>query len=115
MDAEYRDAMGRIIARGDTALPPLSPDVQRQADREAADRARRQRDAAAWEAENRRMQNDIYDRVTAEAIAANEAAEREAIERRATERRQREEAATSPEAEELAAMRAANAGAYRRF
>jgi len=38
MDAEYRAAMARVAARGDADLPPLSPDAQRQADREAADR-----------------------------------------------------------------------------
>jgi len=39
MDAEYRDAMRRVAARGDADLPPLSPEAQRQADREATDPA----------------------------------------------------------------------------
>ncbi len=115
MDSEYRAAMARIAARGGADLPPLSPDVQRQADREAADRARREREAAAWEAENRRMQDDIYARVTASAVAANEAAEQEAVERRETERKRREAVADSPVSDELAAMKATHTGAYRRF
>ncbi len=84
MDAEYRDALSRVEAQRDANAPPLSPEQQRLVQQEEHERARREREAAAYAAESQRL----HEQHVARADAAVEA------------ERQRQEAARVAEAGE---------------